>query len=1296
MATQRLPIPGKDDGTWGDILNGYLAVSHNPDGTLIPSALTQAGAGTYSKPTNGIPATDLDSSTQTAITTVASKYTKPAGGIPASDLTSAVQTNLTAASTAVQSVNTKTPNGSGAITLNVADIADVQGGTGATNNQVLVYNSSTTKWVPGTVSSTTVGDATTGAKGIVQLAGDLAGTGSSAAAPTLAATANVSAIIAANTTVAGKLDTTTAASTYAPKASPTFTGTVTVPTPTNNTDASTKNYVDTTVASAVTGGATPDATTIAKGKVQLAGDLAGTAASPTVAKVQGIAVSNTAPTGTGQVLTSTSTTAAAWTTPSAGFADPTTTKGDLIIHGSSTTRIGIGIDGQVLTADSTQTTGAKWATPSSAPVTSVAGKTGVVTLAESDITNLSTDLAAKAPLASPTFTGKVTTPALQVTTGAGTANQVLTSDISGNATWATPTSAPVTSVAGKTGVVTLAESDITNLTTDLSAKEPTITAGTSTQYYRGDKTFQTLNQDVVPDGTTNKAYTATEKTKLAAITGTNTGDQVIPTSLPPNGTATGDLSGTYPAPTVAKVQGIAVSNTAPTGTGQVLTSTSTTAAAWSTPTVGSQALTATAVKTSTNSPYAASAGDLVPVDASIAAVTVTLPTAPADKTKVLVKKIDSSTNAVTINAGGSDVFNKTGGTTTTSLTLQNQAISLQYTATGAIWYVVGDDIPLSSLTTSLNATYAHIGLTASGDTTGVTDLAAFNSLGASISGDGGGTIALQRGTFWFNGVVKWYPNVTYAGAGRRLTILKQAAGANVYNFARNANFTTHTDSHISISGITVDGNGANQTTYSQCLAFSGVTDLHLDLEVTNALDEGLYVYGCTGVRVDIYAQDCGRDGVVFDVDSSSNPTTDISGLVRTRRCGLGAKSTIALTSDGLVLPQSSINVTDASAFPASGALVVVSTPASGIPLANYMSYTGKAGNTLTGITGGVTGTINTGNAVAVPVRSGCTLRGAVDFDLTVHSYNPGFHGVDISNTSTKGKVRVITHLAGRYGAYCGLGPTDVEIESYTTGCGYGGIGPEYTPPYASTWFHGISNGDAYGAVIDTSSGVVVDLIVKNSLKHGIWVAGSDHCDITLRLAYNNGQLADNTYDDVHVSDNSTVGSGHPAASAIRNDIRVGASYATAANKVSHVVGYSNAEQYQRISIGSVDGAHAPITNASTGATRSFLLPSGGTNAGGWYTLGASGTVNIDQRNGRVQSSTLAGALTITAIGGYTPGDEFVLVLTQDSTGGRTVTFSGANWRVGAYTVTTTANKRDMLRFVWDGTTWSLSGITQSI
>jgi|GEM_PF-5723052 len=89
----------------------------------------------------------------------------------------------------------------------------------------------------------------------------------------------------------------TALNAKAPLASPTFTGTVTVPTPTNPTDASTKAYVDTQVSSVAT---TPDATTSVKGKVQLAGDLGGTAASPTVPGLTGKAsTATTISAGTG-------------------------------------------------------------------------------------------------------------------------------------------------------------------------------------------------------------------------------------------------------------------------------------------------------------------------------------------------------------------------------------------------------------------------------------------------------------------------------------------------------------------------------------------------------------------------------------------------------------------------------------------------------------------------------------------------------------------------------------------------------------------------------------------------------------------------------------------------------------------------------------------------------------------------------------------------------------------------------------------------------------------------------------
>ncbi len=66
----------------------------------------------------------------------------------------------------------------------------------------------------------------------------------------------------------------------APLASPALTGTPTVPTATtgtNTTQAASTAFVQ----QEITAGATPDATTLVKGKVQLAGDLGGTAASPT-------------------------------------------------------------------------------------------------------------------------------------------------------------------------------------------------------------------------------------------------------------------------------------------------------------------------------------------------------------------------------------------------------------------------------------------------------------------------------------------------------------------------------------------------------------------------------------------------------------------------------------------------------------------------------------------------------------------------------------------------------------------------------------------------------------------------------------------------------------------------------------------------------------------------------------------------------------------------------------------------------------------------------------------------------
>lgn len=40
----RLPVPGSDSGQWGEVLNDFLGVSHNNDGTLKQAQVSAAGA----------------------------------------------------------------------------------------------------------------------------------------------------------------------------------------------------------------------------------------------------------------------------------------------------------------------------------------------------------------------------------------------------------------------------------------------------------------------------------------------------------------------------------------------------------------------------------------------------------------------------------------------------------------------------------------------------------------------------------------------------------------------------------------------------------------------------------------------------------------------------------------------------------------------------------------------------------------------------------------------------------------------------------------------------------------------------------------------------------------------------------------------------------------------------------------------------------------------------------------------------------------------------------------------------
>lgn len=122
----RLPVPGSDDDKWGSILNDFLSVEHQVDGMLKIR-------------TDG---------------TLSEFYAKPSGGIPASDLDSSVQASLTRLDAAVQSVNGKAPNGSGAVVIAEADIANLTADLASKASDAATVHASGDETIAGTKTFT--------------------------------------------------------------------------------------------------------------------------------------------------------------------------------------------------------------------------------------------------------------------------------------------------------------------------------------------------------------------------------------------------------------------------------------------------------------------------------------------------------------------------------------------------------------------------------------------------------------------------------------------------------------------------------------------------------------------------------------------------------------------------------------------------------------------------------------------------------------------------------------------------------------------------------------------------------------------------------------------------------------------------------------------------------------------------------------------------------------------------------------------------------------------------------------
>lgn len=94
-----------------------------------------------------------------------------------------------------------------------------------------------------------------------------------------------------------------------------------------------------------------------------------------------------------------------------------------------------------------------------------------------------------------------------------------------------------------------------------------------------------------------------------------------------------------------------------------------------------------------------------------------------------------------------------------------------------------------------------------------------------------------------------------------------------------------------------------------------------------------------------------------------------------------------------------------------------------------------------------------------------------------------------------------------------------------------------------------------------------------------------------------------------------------------------------------------------------------------------------------YSANSSTAITLALTNGTVQIITLTGNATITMPTAVS-GKSFIMLLRQDATGSRTVTWSTVKWPGGtAPTITSTASKQDIYSFFSDGSSWY--GVTVS-
>jgi hypothetical protein len=431
------------------------------------------------------------------------------------------------------------------------------------------------------VITTGTPDATTLATGKLQLAGDLSGTATNPTVPGLAlkeSLVNKSTDVMADAASHQKYPSVKAVKDYVDIAttgvafqaaldakanlnSPVFTGTPVLPgatTSTTQTAGNNSTALATTafVQAAMVNANVVDADASTKGKVQLAGDLGGSAASPVVARLQGATLSSSAPT-TGQVLKYNGT---AWVPDAVVLAEAQT----LSLTGTTVTLSGTN-SSVTLPAVGDATTTATGKIQLAGDLGGIATAPSVVRIQGIPVSNttptvgqvLKYDGTNYVPNSSILAETQVLSLAGSTLSISGTSSSVVLPS-------ATNSSSGLVQLAGDLGGVATAPSVVRIQGIPVSATAPTVG-----QVLKYDGTNYVPNNSVLTESQTLGLSGST-----LTISGTGS-SVVLPTAVDATSSTNGmvrlagDLGGTASSPLVAKLQGRTLSSTAPTN-GQVL------------------------------------------------------------------------------------------------------------------------------------------------------------------------------------------------------------------------------------------------------------------------------------------------------------------------------------------------------------------------------------------------------------------------------------------------------------------------------------------------------------------------------------------------------------------------------------------------------------------------------------------------------------------------------------------------------------------------------------------------------